>query len=198
MTTRGDGLRERDRYRRASIAEQLGGELHALRGHPGIILVAVLVLGGGAVLAVLRPQVVQVTALAAGDCLYVHAADAQADGPGRQIVTDTAIVDGLYAAGAERASCGLSHSHEVAATFVLEENAVASYPGAGVLDERQLAACEAAVAAYVGHPLEGSAFDVLVAVPTEDAWTDAIRTGACLVERRDGRFMDQRARGSRG
>jgi hypothetical protein len=196
VTRRGDGLRERDRYRRASIGEQLAGELRALRTHPGIALVAVLIVGGAAFLVLTRPQAVRVTALATGDCLYIHAADAQDDPPGRRIGTDTAIVDALYAGGAERASCDLSHSHEVAGRWTFEENAVAPYPGAGTLTDRRLAACEAAVAAYVGHPLEGSAFDVVVAVPTDAAWKDAIRSGACLVERRDGQFMDGRARGS--
>ena len=196
MSRRGDGLRERDRYGRASLVEQLGGELNALRRHPGVMLVAVLVLGGAAILVLTRPQVVRVTGLAAGDCLYIHAADAQEDPPGRRIGTDSSVVDALYGTGAERASCDMSHSHEVASAWSFEENAVAPYPGFGALSDRRLADCEAAFAAYVGRPSRGSPLDLLVAVPTEAAWDDGIRAGACLVESRDGNFLLSRAQGS--
>ena len=198
MTTRGDGLRERDRYGRASIGEQLAGELHALRRHPGVILVAVLVFGGGAVLALTRPQLVDVNGLAVGDCLYVHAADAQNDPgtTGRRIGTDSAIVDSLYSSGAERASCDMSHSHEVAAVWKEDGNAAAPYPGADQLSRVHLAACQAAFEAYVGHPVDGSELDFVVAVPTEGAWSDAVRSGACLVEQADGGFLSSRAQGS--
>jgi hypothetical protein len=198
MTTRGDGLRERDRYGRASLREQLGGELHALRRHPGVILVAVLVLGGGAALALTRPQIVQATGLAVGDCLYIHAADAQTDpgSSGRRIGSDSSVVDALYATGAERASCEMSHSHEVAAVWKEDGNAAAPYPGAGQLASLHLAACQAAFQTYVGHAVDGSELDVVVAVPTEAAWSDAVRSGACLVEQADGGFLSSRAQGS--
>jgi hypothetical protein len=197
MTTRGDGLRERDRYGRASLREQLGGELRALRGQPGLILVLGLVIGGGAFLVLSRPQLLRVTDLATGDCLYIRAADAVMEAPpGRRIGSDAAVVDALYATGAERAACDMSHSHEVAGRWQFEDLAAVPYPGAGALQDRRLADCQAAFAAYVGHPAQGSQFEFVVAVPTEDAWNDAIRAGACLVERNDGGFMDRPARGS--
>jgi hypothetical protein len=198
MTTRGDGLRERDRYGRASLREQLVGELRALRRHPGVILVAVLVFGGGAALLLTRPQIVQATGLAVGDCLYIHAADAQTDpgSSGRRIGSDSAVVDALYADGAERASCDMSHSHEVAAVWREDGNAAAPYPGAGELAGMHLDACKAAFAAYVGHPVDGSALDFVVAVPTEGAWSNAVRSGACLVDQADGGFLSGRAQGS--
>jgi len=158
--------------------------------------VLVLVVGGAGVLLVLRPQVVRVPALATGDCLYIRAADAQNDLPGRRIGTDTGVIAALYEAGAERASCDLSHSHEVAAVPEFPENALAPYPGPGALTDRLRDTCESAFAAYVGRPSAGSAFDLVIAVPPEGAWTDGIRLGACLVNRHDGDFMADRAGGS--
>ena len=198
MTMRGDGLRERDRYGRASLSEQLAGELHALRGQPWLILVLLFVVGGGVVLLLLRPQVVKVTSIATGDCLYIRSADAnsQGAGPGRRIGTDTGVILALYEDGAERASCDMSHSHEVAAVPRFAENAVAPYPGSGALTDRLRASCEAAFQAYVGRPSDGSAFDLVIAVPPEDAWTNGIRVGACLVGRGDGEFLAKHARGS--
>jgi hypothetical protein len=196
MTTRGDGLRERDRYGRASIRERLGDELQALRGQPWLILVIALILGGAAILLITRPQVVRVPALAAGDCLYIHASDAKEDPPGRPIGTDTGVIAALYEAGAERASCDLSHSHEVAAVPAFEENAVAPYPGSGTLTDRIRETCAAAFTAYVGRTPDASELDLVIAVPPEPAWTDGIRLGACLVNRDDGAFMGSRAAGS--
>ena len=196
MTTRGDGLRERDRYGRASLREQLGGELQSLRRSRWLIVILALLVGGAAFLLITRPQVVRVTGLAAGDCLYIHAADAVEDPPGRRIGTDSAVVEALYEAGAERASCDMSHSHEVAAVPEFEENAVAPFPGAGALTERLRATCEAAFTAFVGRAPDGSEYDLVIAVPPEAAWTDGIRIGACLVGRDDGEFMAGRAQGS--
>ena len=200
MSTRGDGLRERDRYGRASLSEQLAGELKALRGQPWLLLVLLFVVGGGVVLLLLRPQVVQVTSIAAGDCLYIRSgdADSQGVGTGRRIGTDTGVILALYENGAERASCDLSHSHEVAEVPRFAENAVATYPGSAALTDRLRARCQAAFQAYVGRPVEGSAFDLVIAVPPEEAWTNGIRRGACLVGRADGEFMEQHARGSGG
>ena len=196
MTTRGDGLRERDRYGRASLREQLAGEVEALRGQRWLMVVIALLVGGAAILLIARPQVVRVPALATGDCLYIHAPDAEQDLPGRRIGTDTGVVTALYEAGAERASCDLSHSHEVAAVPAFEENAVAPYPGSGALTDRLRGPCEAAFTAYVGRPPAGSEFDLVIAVPPEPAWTAGIRLGACLVNRHDGDFMGNRAGGS--
>jgi hypothetical protein len=196
MTRRGDGLRERDRYGRASLREQLGDEVRALRGQPWLILVITLIVGGAAILLITRPQVVRVPALVAGDCLYIHAADAKDDPPGRRIGTDTGVVIALYEAGAERASCDMSHSHEVAAVPAFEENAVAAYPGSGTLTDRIRDTCATAFTAYVGRAPDASEFDLVIAVPPEPAWTDGIRLGACLVNRDDGEFMGNRAAGS--
>ncbi len=195
MSWRGDPPPERKRYQRASLAEQLRGELRALRRHPGVLLTAVLVLGGGIILNLVRPQDVTIGALAAGDCLYIRAEDAARDlDPGRPIGSDAAAIRTLYAIGAERASCDLSHSHEVISATAFPEPAGAVYPGEAALVDRL--GCAAGFTAYVGHAPEGSELELVVAVPDEAAWDATSRVGACLVARRDGEFLSGRAKGS--
>jgi hypothetical protein len=190
--------REREKYPRASLGEQLAGELRALRRHPGVLLVALLVVGGGAVLLITRPPVVRVQDLAAGDCLYIRAADASEEPPGSRIGTDGAVVEALYREGAERAGCDASHSHEVIDAWSFEERAVDEYPGAAALRDRSVAACRSAFEAYVGRPADGSAFGFVLAVPSNEYWDDGMRAAACLLERRDGDFLAGPARGSGG
>ncbi len=195
MSRRGDPRPEKERYPRASLAEQLRGELRAMRRHPGVVLTAILVLGGGIILNLVRPQVVAIRDLAAGDCLYVRAADAVQDpGAGRPIGTDAAAVRALYEVGAERASCDLSHSHEVISTTTFPEPGGAAYPGQAALEDRL--GCAAAFTAYVGRAPEGSELELVVAVPDEATWDETSRVGACLVARRDGEFLAGHARGS--
>jgi hypothetical protein len=195
MNGRGDTRPEREKYPSASLAEQLRGELRALRRHPGIVLTAVLVLGGGVILNLVRPQDVAIRDLAAGDCLYIRADDAARDlDPGRPIGGDAAAIRALYAIGAERASCDLSHSHEVISATTFAEPAGAGYPGEAALVDRM--GCEAGFTAYVGHAPDGSELELVFAVPDGAAWDAASRVGACLLARRDGEFMSGRARGS--
>lgn len=198
MNGRGDPRPERERYQHASLVEQLRGELSGMRAHPGVILVALVVLGGGVLLAVLRPQVAGVRDLDAGDCLYIRAADAVTDaGPGvRQIGTGSGAVRALYVQGAERTLCELSHSHEVLSTMTFPEGAFEAYPGGPVLEVRLRDGCAAAFGAYVGRPLEGSALEMVVAVPDAADWERPIRTGVCLLANRDGTFLSGRAQGS--
>jgi hypothetical protein len=106
------------------------------------------------------------------------------------------VIDGIVRAGAERAPCDLSHGHEVAAAFFLDDLATADYPGATALDSRQRPMCEAAFTAYVGRPSEGSTLELTVVVPDAAAWADGRRAGACLVSNADGTFMSGRAGGS--
>ena len=89
--------RERDRYARASFREQAGDVVASLRRNPGIALVIALVLGGWLVLSLATPAPVQVRDLRAGDCLYIHAADADSDTPtGRPAGSSTSAVAALY------------------------------------------------------------------------------------------------------
>jgi hypothetical protein len=195
MSPRGDPRPERDRYPRASLADQLRGELAAMRRHPGVVLTAVLVLGGGVLLNVVRPQTVAIRDLAAGDCIYIRAADAANDtGTGRPIGSAGQAIQALYANGAERASCDLSHSHEVISTATFPEAGGVAYPGASALEERL--GCVAGFTAYVGRAPDGSELELVMAVPDEPAWRQTSRVGVCLLARRDGAYLSGHARGS--
>ena len=124
--------RERDRYARASLREQAGDLVASARRHPGFVLVMVLVLGGGVLLTLWTPAPVKVGDLQAGDCLYIHAADADTDTPtGRPAGSATAAVSALYAQGAEKAPCDGSHSHEVLLQTVFADPAGHGVPGPG-------------------------------------------------------------------
>jgi hypothetical protein len=191
-----DDRPEREKYRRASLAEQAGDELRAFWGYKPVVALVAFILGGWLILTLTRPQDLTVGVLQAGDCLYIRAADANLDGDGRAIGTTSAAVDALYQDGAERAGCDASHSHEVAAAWVLEDAQVAPFPGQAALREREGARCEAAFEAHVGRPSEASAYELVFAVPPEDAWDEGARAAACLVANRDGSFLAAPARGS--
>ena len=124
------GGRERDRYARASLREQAGDLVASARRHPGAVAIIVLVLGGGVLLTLWTPAPVTVGELQAGECLYIHAADADTDSPtGRPAGSSTAAVSALYSQGAEKAPCDGSHSHEVALVTVFSDPAGTAYPG---------------------------------------------------------------------
>ncbi|HEY3334906.1 MAG TPA: septum formation family protein [Candidatus Limnocylindrales bacterium] len=192
-----DDRREWDRYPHASLAEQIGGELAALRRSPPLIVLLVAIIGGWLVLTVTRPQALRPGDVRAGDCIYVHAADADTDSPtGRPIGSDVAVIGALFRSGAERASCDASHSHEVADAWVLDDPVVAPYPGQAQLTSRERPRCEAAFEAYVGRPVDGSSLALTVAVPPPSAWADGARAAACLVSNRDGTFLPGHIAGS--
>ena len=95
-----DGRRERDRYPRASLREQLGNELRALLGSTPLVVLLLVLVGGWLVLTFTRPEVVVVGQLAAGDCLYIRAGDADTDTPtGRAIGSDGAVDHGAVRRG---------------------------------------------------------------------------------------------------
>lgn len=193
-----DDRPEKERYRRASLAEQIGGELATLRHNRPLIWLLVALVGGWAILTITRPENLEVARLGAGDCLYIRAADADTDSPtGRPIGSEAAAVTALFDSGAERAPCTGSHSHEVAEAFMLDEEPLAGpYPGQGALADRYRDRCEAAFATHVGRATEGSSLSLIVAIPTPRAWERGARAGACLVARADGRFLPGPARGS--
>lgn len=190
-------VRERDRYARASLREQAGDALTELRGHPGVMALLAFLAGGWLVLTITRPPVIQVADLRVGDCLYIHAADADTDAPGgRPAGTATGAIAALYGLGAERAACDASHSHEVVDVFPVADPAGAPYPGGAAMIRARDEACVAAFAAWVGHAPEGSELERVIAVPSDKAWGTGVRTGACLVARADGQFLAGSAKGS--
>lgn len=190
-------VRERDRYARASLREQAGDVATELRAHPGVMLLIVALVGGWLFFTLTKPVYVQVAGLRPGDCLYIHAPDADTDSPtGRPAGTATGAVAALYGQGSERAACDGSHSHEVLAVFVEEAAADAAYPGGATLIRAREADCTAAFTAWVGRPPEGSVLEPVLAVPDETSWGKGVRAGACLVARADGQFIGVPARGS--
>jgi len=192
-----DDRREREKYGRASIAEQLGGELAVLRRNTPLLALIAALIGGWLILTLSEPPTVRVGEARAGDCLYVHALDADTDNPtGRPIGSDGAVISALFRGGAERAGCDASHSHEVADAWVLDDPLVAAYPGQGELTRREQARCEAAFEAYVGRPTDGSTLALTVAVPPPAEWEDGLRVAVCLVGNRDGSFLSGHAAGS--
>ena len=189
--------RERDRYARASFREQAGDLVASLRRHPGVTAVVAIVVGGWLVLSLLAPATVTVGDLQVGDCLYIHAADADTDSPtGRPAGSSASAMAALYSDGAEKASCDGSHSHEVLLQTTLDDAAGTDYPGANALIERTRADCEAAFAQYVGRPAEGSALELIIAVPPAAAWMDGVRAASCLVGDQKGQFLLEPAKGS--
>jgi hypothetical protein len=189
--------RERDRYARASLREQAGDLVASLRRHPGLVVVMVLVLGGLVLLTLWTPDAVKVGNVQTGDCLYIHAADADTDTPtGRPAGSSSAAVAALYAQGAEKAACDGSHSHEVVLQTVFPDPAGTAYPGQDVLRERNQAACEAAFEEHVGRPADGSSLELVVAVPGEKAWENGVRAAPCLVGDPKGQFLLSPAKGS--
>jgi hypothetical protein len=186
--------RERDRYRRASWAEQVReGFLGFWRSRTARIVAAILLVG----LLLLRlttPEVVRMSQLVVGDCTYLPPA-----GPSDPIaptrVAGTPAELERYDL-AERASCDLSHSHEVSAVFTVGEPGDA-YPYLGALTDAYGGTCVAAFEPYIGRAAEGSRYTTAIAIPSVNAWRDGVRTAACLVFNADRSLLDHRARGSR-
>jgi hypothetical protein len=189
-----DDRRERDKYGRASLREQLGDELRLFLGSTALVALVVALFGGWLVLQLTKPQAIRVPAVSAGDCLYIRTADADPDL--HPIGTESAILLVLFEQSAERAPCDSSHSHEVADAWQLDGPAGAAYPGRTELTRAQEARCEAAFEAHVGHPVEGSTLRLTTGVPTERSWDAGIRAAVCLVSNADETFLASPARGS--
>jgi hypothetical protein len=192
-----DDRREREKYGRASIREQLAGEVASLLDNTPLVILITVLVGGWLVLTLSQPEVLAVGELAPGDCLYIRAADANTDPGGLRVIgSELAAIDALFRAGGERAPCDASHSHEVADAWILEDSLVAPYPGQAALTIREQARCEAAFERHVGRPSDGSALALTVALPPEGAWEEGARVGACLVSERTGAFLTSPARDS--
>ena len=185
---------EREKYGRASLREQWGDELRKFLGSTPLVALVVALFGGWLVLQLTKPQVLRVSEVRAGDCLYIRSADADPDL--HPIGTESGILLTLFEQSAERAACDQSHSHEVADVWLLEGAAGAAYPGRSELTLAQEARCEAAFETHVGHAVEGSTLRLTTGVPTELAWDAGIRTAVCLVSNADDTFLAAPARGA--
>ena len=186
--------RERDRYRRTPLWEQLRDELVGIWRNRTARIVIVVLLAAFALSRLLEPPVVSLGELAVGECAYLRA-------PGQSdIAADTPRVPATPAdlqviETAERASCDLSHSHEVSAVFSVGKPG-APNPGLAALVAEYAARCDDAFEAFVAHPAAGSVYATALAVPSTDLWQAGARYGICFVFNADRTFMDHRARGS--
>jgi hypothetical protein len=186
--------RERDRYRRASWGEQLREAFLGFWRNRTARIVAAMFLAGTLVLRLLTPEVVPLSRLAAGDCVYLRPL-------GGSDLVATPLVAGTPSElepydQAERATCELSHSHEVSAVFPVG-SAGESYPGLGALVAANAARCEPAFEVHVGRAIRGSRYATAIWLPNVNAWRNGARVGACLVLNANGSLLDHRAGGSR-
>jgi hypothetical protein len=194
---------ERARYGRKSLREQLGDVIGWIAIHRVATAMVVGFLAVGLLLAGTQGLQVDPASLAVGDCLYVRTDAAQGDD--RPIGDEHDVALTLLAGGAERASCAVSHGHEVSA-IVTPAVLPTPSPGAtpALLDATSIRAvtgplCNAAFAGYVGHALDGSRYATFPVVPDAGgaaAWLNDGRRTICLVARADGQWMDHPARAS--
>lgn len=206
-------MREIDRYQKATLREQLLELFGWFRTHKAVGAILVVFAIGWIVQIAAPPRPADPADLAVGDCLYARTGSSMDVGPTARPIGAPADVEAVVLAGdAERASCSLSHGHEVSAVVALGApgSSVAGDPGsvaptpagtgaAAMTGIRAFvqARCDAAFEAYVGRPATGSIFETFGAVPTLERWQAGERTAICLVARRDGQWMGSPARGSR-
>ena len=184
---------ERDRYGRASIREQLAGELRGFWANRALRTTVLIVVAGLVVLWLLTPKPVVPTELAAGDCVFLRipgSTDVASDVS--PVATTTRQL--TLVASSEAASCSLSHSHEISTTVALPD--AEQYPGWAALAESGQDGCDAAFAAFVGRALDDSRYGTAIWVPPADAWDAGDRDGICVVFNKDATFLDHRAAGS--
>ncbi|MEO8463046.1 MAG: hypothetical protein ABI555_07525 [Chloroflexota bacterium] len=186
-------MREISRYRRASLREQLGDVVGWFRSHP-VAAITVVVLGAGYVAQIVSPQrPTGPTDLFVGECLFARTGAIIDTEPGARPIGGPTDVGPIVLAGAaEYAPCSGSHGHEVLAVIPLTAST-------GVYENQQATvqvACEARFEPYVGAPRSASGYETFAVVPSLDDWDAGIRTGLCLVARKDGQWMTEPASGS--
>jgi len=184
---------ERDKYGRASLREQIAGELGGIWRNRSLRIGLLLIGGVVLVLLLLTPKPIVPSELVVGDCVHLRlpgSTDLGADVP--QVATTTQELT-LVTAG-ERAPCDLSHSHEVSTTVPLE--GPDAYPGWAALAATGQDDCDAAFAAFVGSELGDSRYGTALWVPPADAWDAGERDGICVIFNKDATYLDHHARGS--
>ncbi len=185
--------RERTHYRYATRREQLAELWTEFLANRRLQLALAAILLVLVLLRILTPETVGFGSLEPGQCIFVRTAASHAIVADRPVGEADEVRATLRSQGAELAPCDMSHSHEVADAGDLPDAADVEYPGETALVGRETAACESAVEAYIGRPLEGSLYVALVVVPDIGGWRGGERSYACLVQRADGRFMDRHA-----
>lgn len=184
--------RERDRYPRMTLRDQLEELLDWLRGHRGLVLVLLVVAVYVVTQLILPSPTARPQDLSVGDCLFVRTSASSEVGPGVRPIGDAAAVGvSLMSGGADRAGCDASHGHEVSAIIDLTERPPTS-PSSSALD----IACGDVFESYVGRPLGSSMYETYAVVPGATQWDAGIHLAICLVARADGQWMTQPARGS--
>lgn len=188
MAQRGTG-RERDRYGRKSWRERLTDTWASIRDHPRVTTAALAVAALLGVMLLLRPTDATLARLAAGDCLYLRSGGVvtvPAVPPFLRVPDEAGDDDPEFA---EFSGCRSSHSHEVIALVDLgAPNRELPGPEDGLPEA--ITACERAFAETTGGS-SGTPLRVELLVPSEAGWATGQRTGACLVGRTDGGFLDR-------
>lgn len=148
-----------------------------------------LLVGAGLILAACLPgtpqsvpprgSLVPLVALRAGDCIDVRDTGI----PDDRVGSDAQVIAAVAAGKSRQARCDTPHSHEVAGITDFQQPG--PYPGPEVLIAGATPVCMADAADYLGGPLDGSPFALVIAVPDPDAWAGGDRRAVCLVHRVD-------------
>jgi len=176
--------REIEKYRRAPLAERLTEPFVWLRAHPPVAIVVVLFVVGTIAAVVAPPRSATPWDHPVGDCHYLRTSGQIVSE--RPIGAPASVARVLLGGGAEQASCNASHGHEVMATVIAPSSSAE-------VD----ATCAADFEGYVGHPLAGSRYEIITAIPTTEDVAAGNNLAVCLVARIDGQWMDHPAKGSR-
>ncbi|MEW5990161.1 MAG: hypothetical protein AB1736_02295 [Chloroflexota bacterium] len=184
--------RERDRYPRMTLRDQLEELVGWVRTHRLVVLGIAIVVTYVVTQVILPPAPVRPEDLRVGDCLYVRTAATSDLAPGVRPIGERASVGvSLLGGGADQAACDASHGHEVSAVIDLPEQPATSPLSPG-LDP----ACEGAFGSYVGLDLASSMYETFAVVPDDAHWAAGFHRAICLVARADGEWMSHPARDS--
>lgn len=184
--------RERDRYPRMTLRDRLEELVDWVRGNRLVVLGLVIVASYVVTQLILPPPSVGPEDLRVGDCLYVRTSATSDLAPGVRPIGERASVGAsLLGGGADRASCGASHGHEVSAVIDLQEQPSTSPLNLG-LDQ----ACQGVFGSYVGLDLASSMYETFAVVPDDSHWAAGLHRAICLVARSDGEWMSHPARAS--
>jgi hypothetical protein len=147
----------------------------AVRAHPRITFVVVVLLAALVVLRLITPPLADVRDAVEGDCFAGSPLTISAN-----IAGEVHTVPG-YATGIQRVGCAEPHIWESLGPATLPGAEGAPYP---VNDMQALAAdaCAARFATFVGRPLAGSQLSATAFYPTREDWEARdVRLVACMI-----------------